>query len=133
MAPHAPTRPAPPAVTIGVDPHEASPTAAAVDERHHALAQLRVPATRAGYRQLRRWAARWPDRRWAVENAAGLGRPLARWLLGDGEQVVDVPAKLSARVRLLATGHGRKPDQADALSAWRLDKAGAQEHRGLLV
>ena len=116
MAHRIPTRLAQPAVTIGVDPHKASQTAAAVDEHHHVLARLRVPATRAGYRQSRRWAACWPHRRWAVENAAGLGRPLAQWLLGDGEQVVDVPAKLSARVRLLSTGHGRKTDQADALS-----------------
>jgi transposase len=31
--------------------------------------------------------------------------------------VVDVPPKLTARVRLLSTGHGRKTDQADAVSA----------------
>jgi hypothetical protein len=30
--------------------------------------------------------------------------------------VVDVPAKLAARVRLLSTGHGRKNDNADATS-----------------
>jgi transposase len=30
--------------------------------------------------------------------------------------VVDVPAKLAARVRLLSTGHGRKNDDADAVS-----------------
>jgi transposase len=104
-------------VTIGVDPHKGSHTAAALDARHRALAQLRVPPTRAGYRQLREWAARWPQRRWAVENAPGLGRSLAQWLLADGERVVDVPPKLSARVRLLSGGHGRKTDQADAASA----------------
>jgi hypothetical protein len=30
--------------------------------------------------------------------------------------VLDVPAKLARRVRMLPTGHGRKTDQADALS-----------------
>jgi len=30
--------------------------------------------------------------------------------------VVDVPAKLAARMRLLSTGHGRKSDDADAVS-----------------
>ena len=30
--------------------------------------------------------------------------------------MVDVPAKLAARVRLLSTGHGRKSDDADAVS-----------------
>jgi len=29
---------------------------------------------------------------------------------------MDVPAKLAARVRLLSSGHGRKNDNADALS-----------------
>lgn len=37
-------------------------------------------------------------------------------LADDGIQVVDVPAKLAARVRLLSVGHGRKNDDADALS-----------------
>ena len=35
-------------------------------------------------------------------------------LLADGERVVDVPAKLSARARLLDTGHNRKTDVHDA-------------------
>jgi transposase len=34
----------------------------------------------------------------------------------DGVQAVNVPAKLARRVRLLSTGHGRKTDEADALS-----------------
>ena len=105
-----------PAIMIGVDPHKASHTAAALGTGAQLLAQVRVPATRAGYRQLRRWAARWPHRCWAVENAAGLGRTLAQRLLADGEEVVDVPPKLSARVRLLSNGHGRKTDRADAVS-----------------
>lgn len=112
----APSEPTPTVVTIGIDPHKSSHTAAALDNHQRVRAQLRVPATRAGYRELRRWAARWPQRRWAVENAAGLGRTLTQWLLQDGEPVVDVPAKLSARVRLLSTGHGRKTDPADAVS-----------------
>jgi hypothetical protein len=37
-------------------------------------------------------------------------------LRGDGIDVVDVPAKLAARVRLLSTGHRRKSDDADAVS-----------------
>ena len=42
------------------------------------------------------------------------GRPLAQRLLADGEHVVDVPAKLSARARLFDTGHNRKTDAHDA-------------------
>ena len=37
-------------------------------------------------------------------------------LRADGIDVVDVPAELAARVRLLSTGPGRKNDDADALS-----------------
>ena len=45
-----------------------------------------------------------------VEGSNGAGRPLAQRLLADGERVVDVPAKLSARARLFDTGHNRKTD-----------------------
>jgi hypothetical protein len=34
----------------------------------------------------------------------------------DRIAVLDVPAKLARRVRLLSSGHGRKSDEADALS-----------------
>jgi transposase len=69
-----------------------------------------------GYQQLRQWAERWPQRCWAVEGAQGIGRALAQRLVGDGEQVLDVPAKLAARVRVLSVGHGRKSDPHDAVS-----------------
>ena len=58
----------------------------------------------------------WPDRVWAVEGSNGAGRPLAQRLLEAGEHVVDVPAKLAARVRLFDTGHNRKTDARDAHS-----------------
>jgi NAD(P)-dependent dehydrogenase (short-subunit alcohol dehydrogenase family) len=103
-------------VMIGVDPHKASHTAAALDEHGQLLGQQRIAATLEGYQALRGWAARWPDRRWAVEGARGIGRALAQRLVGDGEQVLDVPAKLAARVRVLSVGHGRKSDPDDAVS-----------------
>jgi transposase len=103
-------------VMIGVDPHKASHTAAALDGHGDLLGQQRIPATLDGYRQLRQWAARWPQRCWAVEGAHGLGRALAQRLVSDGEQVLDVPAKLAARVRVLSVGHGRKSDPHDAVS-----------------
>jgi len=49
-----------------------------------------------------------------VEGSNGAGRPLAQRLLADGEYVLDVPAKLSARARRLDTGHNRKTDAHDA-------------------
>jgi transposase len=51
-----------------------------------------------------------------VEGAHGIGRALAQRLVGDGEQVLDVPAKLAARVRVLSVGHGRKSGPDDAVS-----------------
>jgi transposase len=65
---------------------------------------------------MRQWAGRWPQRCWAVEGAHGIGRALAQRLAGDGEQVLDVPATLAARVRVLSVGHGRKSDPDDAVS-----------------
>jgi transposase len=49
-----------------------------------------------------------------VEGAGGIGRPLAQKLLAAGEQVVDVPPKLSSRVRVLSIGNARKNDVLDA-------------------
>lgn len=108
--------PSEPNVVIAVDPHKASWTAAAVDAGLAPVATLRVPVSRQGYRQLRRFAGRWPQASWAIEGAAGLGAPLARWLAADGIVAADVPAKLATRVRMLSTGHGRKNDDADAVS-----------------
>ena len=49
-----------------------------------------------------------------MEGASGVGRQLAQRLLADAERVLDVPSKLSTRVRAMDTGHGRKNDPADA-------------------
>lgn len=70
----------------------------------------------AGYKSMRIYAKQWPDRVWAIEGATGTGRPLAQRLLEAGEEVVDVPAKLTARARILNTGHNRKTDARDAPS-----------------
>jgi transposase len=57
---------------------------------------------------------RWPERTWAVEGSRGTGRHLASRLVAAGEQVVDVPPKLSARTRVFTAGQGRKTDVTDA-------------------
>jgi transposase len=104
-------------VLIGVDPHKASLAVAAVDEaKGQLLERASFPQNRAGLRALERWQRRFPERRWAVENAGGLGRYLAGMLAGSGESVVDVPPKLSARVRVLSSGNARKNDGVDALA-----------------
>src|SRR5689334_7578384 len=53
---------------------------------------------------------------WAVEGCGGIGRHIAQRLIADGETVLDVPATLSARVRVFDTGQGRKTDPVDAHS-----------------
>jgi transposase len=104
-------------VLIGVDPHKASVATAVIDEASgDLLERASFPQNSAGLGSLERWARRFPERRWAVENAGGLGRHLAGRLAAAGESVVDVPPKLSARVRVLSTGNARKNDGLDALA-----------------
>jgi transposase len=116
-------------VLIGVDPHKASVAVAVVDEVGEFVESATFAQNRAGLRALQRWAKRFPERRWAVENAGGLGRHLAGRLAAAGESVVDVPPKLSARVRVLSSGNARKNDELDALAtalaAWRNERLAA--------
>ena len=103
-------------VIIGVDPHKLSATIEVVDHHGQLLGSGRFTTDRAGYAAMRRHVTAWPYRVWAVEGANGAGRPLAQRLVVSGETVVDVPAKLAARVRLFDTGHNRKTDALDAHS-----------------
>ncbi|MGH2866520.1 MAG: IS110 family transposase [Solirubrobacteraceae bacterium] len=103
-------------VIIGIDPHKGSHTAAALGNDAEVIAQLRVAANKVTLSRLRNWAAAWPERTWAIEGASGLGLFLAQQLVSAGETVVDVPATLAARARLLHTGHSRKTDLLDAVS-----------------
>jgi transposase len=103
-------------VIIGVDPHKLSATIEVIGHREQLLDSGRFTTDQAGYAAMRTYAKSWPDRVWAVEGANGVGRPLAQRLLEAGEHVVDVPAKLAARIRLFDTGHNRKTDALDAHS-----------------
>jgi transposase len=76
----------------------------------------RFGTDRAGYAAMLTYGRQWTDRVWAVEGCAGIGRHIANRLLADGEEVLDVPPKLSARARVFATGRGRKTDATDAHS-----------------
>jgi hypothetical protein len=69
-----------------------------------------------GYAEMLVAGRRFSDRVWAVEGCNGVGRHIAHRLVHDGETVLDVPAKLSAQVRVFATGNGRKTDPVDAHS-----------------
>jgi transposase len=101
-------------VIIGVDPHKLSATIEVIDAGERLLGSGRFTTDRAGFAAMRKYVRQWPDREWAVEGSLGVGRPLAQRLLESGEPVVDVPAKLAARVRIFDTGHNRKTDAHDA-------------------
>ncbi len=103
-------------VVIGMDPHKRSATIEVLDERERVLAVGRYATDKAGYAAMLEVGREFEDRVWAIEGCAGIGKHIAHRLVHDGETVFDVPAKLSARVRVFATGNGRKSDPVDAHS-----------------
>lgn len=103
-------------VLIGIDPHKGSHTAVAIDRDETKLGELRLRSSKQQCDRLLDWAANFPDRRWAIESAGGLGYLLAQQLVAAGEDVVDVPPTLSSRVRILGSGKAQKNDPNDALS-----------------
>src|SRR5436190_1439646 len=102
---------------IGIDPHKGSHTAAVIDRDEAFHAQVVVRADRDQRAALLSFAAPFSPRVWAIEGATGVGALLAQQLVAAGETVRDVPAALSARVRLLDAGRKDKTDAHDARSA----------------
>ena len=103
-------------VVIGMDPHKRSVTIEVMAGDEAVLGGGRFATDAAGHQALVRYARRWPCRVWAIEGCNGIGRHVALRLLDGGEDVLDVPPKLSARARVFATGQGRKTDATDAHS-----------------
>jgi transposase len=103
-------------IVLGMDPHKRSVTIEAMDGAERVLGGGRYATTVEGYRTMLAWGRQYPQRVWAIEGCNGIGRHIADRLLADGEPVVDVPPKLSARMRVFATGQGRKTDATDAHS-----------------
>ena len=103
-------------VIIGMDPHKRSATIEVISEQAAVLAAGRYGTDKAGYAEMLAAVRKFADRVWAVEGCNGIGRHLAHRLVHDGEIVFDVPPKLSAQVRVFATGNGRKTDPAGAHS-----------------
>jgi transposase len=105
-------------VILGVDAHKRTHTIVACDEAGARLGDVTVAATTAGHLKALRWAARWDERRWALEDCRHLSRRLEGELLSAGEVVVRVPPKMMAGVRRSARTRG-KSDPIDALAAAR--------------
>jgi transposase len=103
-------------VVIGMDPHKRSVTIEVMSAEETVLGGARFGTDAAGFVAMRRFVSRFPDRVWAIEGCHGIGHHVAMRLLAKGEHLVDVPPKLSARMRVFATGQGRKTDATDAHS-----------------
>jgi transposase len=103
-------------VIIGVDPHKRSATIEVIDQRERVLGKSRFGTDHDGYQTMLTAGRKHTDRIWAVEGCNGIGRHIAQRLVADGETVLDVPAKLSARARVFSTGQGRKTDPVVAHS-----------------
>jgi transposase len=104
-------------VIIGMDPHKRSATIEIVDEvSGRRRLGGRFGTDKAGYAEMLIAGREFADRVWAVEGCGGIGKHIAHRLVHDGETVLDVPGKLSAQVRVFATGNGRKTDPVDAHS-----------------
>jgi transposase len=103
-------------VVIGMDPHKRSVTIEVMSAEETVVGGGRFDTTVEGYQVMLEYVAVWSERVWAIEGCEGIGRHIAHRLIADGQEVVDVPAKLSARARVFATGQGRKSDATDAHS-----------------
>lgn len=103
-------------VVIGMDPHKRSVTIEVMAGDETVLGGGRFTTDPAGFEALGEYVRTWPERTWAIEGCNGIGRHVALRLMGQGQEVVDVPPKLSARARVFATGQGRKTDATDAHS-----------------
>jgi hypothetical protein len=128
-------------VMIGIDPHKRTHTAVAVDAHEVVLAERLVHARAGQVTELVAWADALGDREriWAIESAGGLGYLLSQQLVAAGEYVVDIPATLASRVRVLSSGHSGKNDPNDArsvaiaaLRAPVLVPVRAEDHRSVL-
>jgi transposase len=111
-------------ITIGIDPHKDTHTAAAVaDASGQLLGELTVPGTEEGHRQLRSWAHELAagtdgELRFALEDCRHVNGRLERFLLGAGELVLRIGTRMTARARTMARTHG-KSDSIDALAVAR--------------
>src|SRR3954470_15666580 len=102
---------------IGVDTHRDAHSAAAIATGSGVVtAQTTVAADAFGYKRLLRFARRYARARrvWAIESSGSFGAGLTRFLLAQGEWVVEVD-----RPKRPARRNGAKSDELDAIRAAR--------------
>jgi transposase len=80
------------------------------------VGEVQVRAAPGQRDELLAWASAFVTRTWAIESAGGLGYLLAQQLVAGGEEVLDIPPMLAARVRVLGSGRSAKNDANDARS-----------------
>jgi transposase len=109
-------------ITIGIDPHKDTHTAAAVDgATGQFLDELTVPATDEGAERLHAWAtaiAEDGELRFALEDVRNVSGRLERFLLARSELVLRVGTRLMAGTRKTVRTYG-KSDSIDALAIAR--------------
>ena len=110
-------------ILIGVDSHKRTHTAVAVDGTGRKLAEKTLTATSTGHLELVRWAGRFADRTWALEDCRHLSRRLSTDLLVAGETVIRVPPKLMAGARRSS----REPGKSDPIDALAVARAALRE------
>ena len=106
-------------LTIGVDPHKQTHTAAAVNDLGVEVEHLTAPARPTGNGRLLEWARALDNERvWAVEDVRNVSGSLERFLIDRGETVVRLAPQLMAGARRGARTRG-KSDPIDALAIAR--------------
>ena len=104
-------------LTVGVDTHRDTHTAAICDARGRVLSQLQVPATPDGYGELLAWAGLAAAGRslvWAIEGTRHYGLGLARHLAAAGQHVAEIDS-----TRHVGKRRAGKSDPIDAVRAAR--------------
>jgi transposase len=108
---------------LGTDAHKASHTVVATDANGVQRATRTFGTTTTDHLEMVRWAAQWPERSWAVEDARQLSRRLEQDLLAAGERVIRVPPVLMANAR----ASSRQPGKSDPIDALAIARAALRE------
>jgi transposase len=101
---------------VGIDPHKRTLTATVLDGRGGTVATASFKVSGVGHRALLEWATGFGAvRRWGIENASGLGRHTAIFLIEQGCEVRDVcPTRTAEQSRK------RRQGKTDALASLRI-------------